>query len=96
MPDDQFASYPSLKGMPVIISGGASGIGEEIVRAFAAQDSKVGFVDIAADAGSPARGRAEGRRAERFASSTATSPTSAPTRRPSPSSKRKTDRHSLS
>ena len=37
--------------MPVVVSGGASGIGEAIVRAFAAQDSKVGFVDIAADQG---------------------------------------------
>lgn len=46
-----YATYPSLKGMPVIISGGASGIGEGIVRAFAAQGSKVGFVDIAAEAG---------------------------------------------
>jgi NAD(P)-dependent dehydrogenase (short-subunit alcohol dehydrogenase family) len=25
---DAFAIYPSLKGMPVVISGGASGIGE--------------------------------------------------------------------
>ena len=48
---DTFATYPSLKGMPVVISGGASGIGEEIVRTFAAQGSRVGFVDIAADAG---------------------------------------------
>jgi NAD(P)-dependent dehydrogenase (short-subunit alcohol dehydrogenase family) len=47
----EYASYPSLKGMPVIISGGASGIGEGIVRAFAAQGSKVGFVDIAEEAG---------------------------------------------
>ncbi|MDC9823491.1 SDR family NAD(P)-dependent oxidoreductase [Devosia sp. ZB163] len=46
-----YASYPSLNGMPVIISGGASGIGEGIVRAFAAQGSKVGFVDIAGEAG---------------------------------------------
>jgi NAD(P)-dependent dehydrogenase (short-subunit alcohol dehydrogenase family) len=46
-----YAIYPSLKGMPVIISGGASGIGEGIVRAFAAQGSKVGFVDIAEEAG---------------------------------------------
>jgi NAD(P)-dependent dehydrogenase (short-subunit alcohol dehydrogenase family) len=51
MPDDQFASYPSLKGVPVVISGGASGIGEGIVRAFAAQDSKVGFVDVAVEQG---------------------------------------------
>ena len=41
-----FATYPSLHGMPVIISGGASGIGADIVRQFAAQGSKVGFVDI--------------------------------------------------
>lgn len=47
----EFAIYPSLKGMPVVISGGASGIGEGIVRAFAAQGSKVGFVDINAEAG---------------------------------------------
>ena len=51
MPREQFAFYPSLKSMPVIVSGGASGIGEEIVRSFAAQDSKVGFVDMAADKG---------------------------------------------
>ena len=47
----EYATYPSLKGMPVIVSGGASGIGEGIVRAFAAQGSKVGFVDIAREDG---------------------------------------------
>jgi NAD(P)-dependent dehydrogenase (short-subunit alcohol dehydrogenase family) len=47
----QFASYPSLNGTPVIISGGASGIGESLVRNFAAQGAKVGFVDIAEEAG---------------------------------------------
>src|SRR3569623_673368 len=46
-----FATYPSLKGMPVIVSGGASGIGEAIVREFAAQGSKVGFVDLMEDRG---------------------------------------------
>jgi NAD(P)-dependent dehydrogenase (short-subunit alcohol dehydrogenase family) len=51
MDETSFATYPSLKGMPVIISGGASGIGEHIVRAFAAQGSRVGFVDIAEEAG---------------------------------------------
>ncbi len=51
MPDDNFAIYPSLAGRPVVISGGATGIGEGLVRAFAAQGSKVGFVDIAVAAG---------------------------------------------
>lgn len=51
MTGNAFARYPSLEGMPVVISGGASGIGEEIVRQFAAQGSKVGFVDIAAPQG---------------------------------------------
>lgn len=46
-----FATYPSLKDIPVIVSGGASGIGEGIVRAFAEQGAKVGFVDIQADRG---------------------------------------------
>ncbi|MEO6014544.1 MAG: SDR family oxidoreductase [Devosia sp.] len=46
-----FARFPSLDGMPVVISGGASGIGEGLVREFAAQGSKVGFVDIMADRG---------------------------------------------
>lgn len=47
----RFATYPSLNDRPVIISGGASGIGEAMVRAFAEQGAKVGFVDIAVEAG---------------------------------------------
>jgi NAD(P)-dependent dehydrogenase (short-subunit alcohol dehydrogenase family) len=50
MPKD-FAIYPSLKGKVVNITGGASGIGLELVRAFAAQGSKVGFVDLDEAAG---------------------------------------------
>ena len=42
----EFATYPSLKRRVVFISGGASGIGQETVRAFAAQGAHVGFVDI--------------------------------------------------
>ncbi len=42
----QFASYPSLKGRTVLVTGGASGIGAEIVKAFAAQGSRVGFIDL--------------------------------------------------
>lgn len=45
----EFAIYPSLKGRTVIITGGASGIGAEIVKAFAAQGSRVGFIDFDAD-----------------------------------------------
>ncbi len=43
---DQFAHYPSLEGKTVLVTGGASGIGAEIVRAFAAQGSRVGFLDL--------------------------------------------------
>jgi NAD(P)-dependent dehydrogenase (short-subunit alcohol dehydrogenase family) len=41
-----FATYPSLKDKTVFITGGASGIGADMVRAFAAQGSKVGFIDM--------------------------------------------------
>ncbi len=47
-----FAVYPSLKDAVVFITGGASGIGAEIVRAFAAQGSRIGFVDIDVERGS--------------------------------------------
>ena len=46
-----FATFPSLKNAVVFITGGASGIGELTVRAFAEQGSKVGFVDIDAERG---------------------------------------------
>jgi NAD(P)-dependent dehydrogenase (short-subunit alcohol dehydrogenase family) len=46
----EFAIYPSLSGRTVFITGGASGIGAETVRQFCAQGSKVGFVDMDADA----------------------------------------------
>jgi len=45
-----FAVYPSLKGKTVFITGGGSGIGAETVRQFCAQSSKVGFVDMDAEA----------------------------------------------
>src|SRR5262249_16199636 len=41
------AIYPDLEGKSVIVTGGAQGIGASIVRAFARQKSKVGFIDIA-------------------------------------------------
>ncbi len=46
----QSTQYGSLRGRSVFVTGGGSGIGEEIVAAFAAQGARVGFVDIAADA----------------------------------------------
>ncbi len=46
----QYATYPSLKGKAVVVSGGASGIGAEIVRAFVGQKAKVGFIDRDAEA----------------------------------------------
>ncbi len=42
----KFATYPSLEGKTAIITGGASGIGREMVEAFAAQGTKVGFIDF--------------------------------------------------
>ncbi len=42
----EFAIYPSLKDKTVIVSGGAQGIGAEIVKAFAAQRARVGFLDL--------------------------------------------------
>jgi NAD(P)-dependent dehydrogenase (short-subunit alcohol dehydrogenase family) len=47
----EFAIYPSLKDAVVFVTGGASGIGEQIVRAFAAQGSRVGFIDLDAERG---------------------------------------------
>ena len=45
------ASYPSLVGRHVVITGGASGIGGEMVAAFARQQARVSFLDIDEAAG---------------------------------------------
>ncbi len=55
-----FARYPSLEGKTVFVTGGASGIGAEIVKAFAAQGAKVGFVDLDAEGAQALAGAAEG------------------------------------
>ena len=44
------AIYPSLSKKTVIVTGGASGIGAEIVLAFVKQGAKVGFIDLDLDA----------------------------------------------
>ena len=46
---DALASFGSLRGKRVFVTGGGSGIGESIVVAFAEQGAKVAFVDIAVD-----------------------------------------------
>lgn len=46
----QFASYPSLKGRAVLVTGGASGIGADLVAQFAAQGARVAFLDVDEDA----------------------------------------------
>ena len=44
MPD--FATYPSLRDKHILITGGASGIGNDTVTAFAEQGSNVSFLDL--------------------------------------------------
>ena len=47
------ATYPSLRGRVVFISGGSSGIGAELVRAFAAQGARVAFCGTKVGGGQP-------------------------------------------
>jgi len=51
MQDEQTAHYPSLRGARVLVTGGATGLGADFVRAFVAQGAHVGFLDIDATAG---------------------------------------------
>jgi NAD(P)-dependent dehydrogenase (short-subunit alcohol dehydrogenase family) len=45
-----FATYPSLADRVVLITGGGSGIGAELVRAFAGNGARVAFLDVEEDA----------------------------------------------
>ena len=47
----QYATYPSLRDRVVIVTGGASGIGEAIVEGFVNQGARVAFIDLQMDAG---------------------------------------------
>jgi NAD(P)-dependent dehydrogenase (short-subunit alcohol dehydrogenase family) len=45
-PQAQYATYPSLAGRRVLVTGGATGIGEAFVTRFAEQGAYVAFLDI--------------------------------------------------
>ncbi len=48
---NSFATYPNLRSAVFLVSGGADGIGAEIVRAAYGQGAKVAFIDIQEDKG---------------------------------------------
>ena len=62
------ARYQDLEGKSVFISGGASGIGEDMVRAFHDQGARVTYLDLDAEAGARLRQSlaADGGQAPRF------------------------------
>jgi NAD(P)-dependent dehydrogenase (short-subunit alcohol dehydrogenase family) len=45
-----YATYPSLAGKRVLITGGGTGIGATLVEAFVRQGAQVAFIDIAVEA----------------------------------------------
>jgi NAD(P)-dependent dehydrogenase (short-subunit alcohol dehydrogenase family) len=55
------ASFPSLKGRSVFVTGGGSGIGAAMVEAFAGQGARVAFIDIAAEASAALAARIQAR-----------------------------------
>lgn len=55
-----YASYPSLADRGVLVTGGGSGIGAELVSQFAAQGARVAFIDIAAPVSRALAARLEG------------------------------------
>jgi NAD(P)-dependent dehydrogenase (short-subunit alcohol dehydrogenase family) len=44
--ETKYATYPSLRDRVVVVTGGASGIGEKMVEQFAQQGARVAFLDI--------------------------------------------------
>ena len=61
-----FATYPSLAGRTVLVTGGATGIGATLVEQFTLQGAKVGFVDIDAASGRALEARLAGARTPPF------------------------------
>jgi NAD(P)-dependent dehydrogenase (short-subunit alcohol dehydrogenase family) len=55
MPDAKYAIYPSLRDRVVLVTGGATGIGESLVRAFAHQGAWVAFFDVQDEAATALR-----------------------------------------
>src|SRR3954471_6349050 len=55
-----FATYPSLAGRVVFVTGGASGIGACFVEQFHTQGCSVAFVDLQEDAGRKLSARLDG------------------------------------
>lgn len=47
MTETDYAVYPSLADVPVLVTGGGTGIGASLVEHFCQQSSRVAFVDIA-------------------------------------------------
>lgn len=54
-----YATYPSLAGRRVFITGGATGIGAAMVEAFSEQGAVVGHIDLAEDAATALADRLE-------------------------------------
>jgi NAD(P)-dependent dehydrogenase (short-subunit alcohol dehydrogenase family) len=44
--ESRFGRYPSLMGRRILVTGGATGIGEAIVAGFARQGARVAFLDV--------------------------------------------------
>ena len=72
------ATYPDLASRSVLVSGGGSGIGAQIVRRFCEQGSKVAFVDIDGAARGAGRRARPARACARPCSSAAICATSRP------------------
>ncbi len=60
----EFASYPSLAGKAVFVTGGGSGIGADIVAAFVRQGARVAFADRDAASSNALLGKLAGERLE--------------------------------